>query len=197
MKTRNILAGVLLATIITSWVGYSYANFKPIRPNLPIEQLTDEEKESLKDMTREEKREFFETKLEEHIAEVEARENVIDKLLAWEELTDEEEEIRQEIIEQRAQAKAKREERKEKMEEIKTILDKRDAWEELTDEEKDSLEQFMKNNRPNNLPKIKEIWKRVLPMLELTDEEKESLKDMTNQERRDFFKLKIEEKNAQ
>jgi hypothetical protein len=33
-------------------------------------------------MTREEKREFFETKLEEHMAEVEARENVIDKLLA-------------------------------------------------------------------------------------------------------------------
>ncbi len=113
-----------------------------------MNDLTDEEKEEVKNMTDEEKKEFFEKKREEREAEMkekreemEAREGVIDKLLAGEKLTDDEEEIRTEIIEARAEAKEKREEMEAKMEEVKTVLEKKEAGEELTEEDEAILKE--------------------------------------------------------
>lgn len=69
--------------------------------------ITDEEKTALESMTDEEKQAFFESKKEELRARQESHENVIDKLLAWESLTSEEEIIRQEIIQLRTERKEK------------------------------------------------------------------------------------------
>lgn len=67
-----------------------------------INDLTDEEKALFDEMTDEEKKEFLDTKREEHKILMESYNSVIDKLLAWEELTTEEENLRSEIIEYRA-----------------------------------------------------------------------------------------------
>lgn len=58
-------------------------------------------------MTTEEKKAFFEAKKLEQKAKRDAREGVIDKLLAWEVLTANEELIRAEIIKERANRKTK------------------------------------------------------------------------------------------
>lgn len=63
--------------------------------------LTTEEKNALASMTESQKREFFEKKRAEKKAKRTAQENIIDKLLAGETLTAEEEKIRQEIISER------------------------------------------------------------------------------------------------
>jgi len=71
-----------------------------------INDLTTEEKTALESMTDEEKKAFFETKKAENDAKRTAHENVVDKLLAWEKLTSDEESIRAEIIKERAERKA-------------------------------------------------------------------------------------------
>lgn len=116
-----------------------------------IKSLTDEEKTALESMTDEEKQAFFEQKKAERYAEMEAKKaqreaeaNVIDKLLAWEILTAEEETIRTEIL-------AKREERKQ----IRDLMEKSRNWETLTTEEQAKLDEF-KANMPNK----GEMWKR-------------------------------------
>lgn len=123
--------------------------------------LTTDEKESLSNMTDEEKQAFFEAKKAERKIEKEAKKlereshnKVIDKLLAGEELTDEEETIRTEIIEKRAERQAEREARQVEMEEMKTIMEKKKTGEELTDEEETTLEDFRKSH------KGKERWNR-------------------------------------
>jgi len=107
-----------------------------------IRGLSEEEQEVFQNMSDEEKEAFLNTKREEQRAEAQARqeenqvrENVIDKLLAWESLTTEEEILRQEIITERA-------ERKQKMEERKALMDKKISGEELTDEEEASLNEM-------------------------------------------------------
>jgi len=77
-----------------------------------INDLTTEEKTALETMTTEEKKAFFETKKVEMEAKREAHENVIDKLLAWEKLTSDEELVRAEIVKERAERKAEMEARK-------------------------------------------------------------------------------------
>lgn len=72
-----------------------------------MKNITPEEMEKLNSMTSEEKQAFFEAKKSENKAKIQARENVIDKLLSGEVLTAEEEKIRQEIIQKRAERKAK------------------------------------------------------------------------------------------
>lgn len=111
--------------------------------------LTDEEKESIKEMTEEERKEFFETKKSEREAERElkkvereAHNNVIDKLLAWEALTSDEEVLRSEIIELRAERKAERLEKEVQREEFKAIMDKKRSWEDLSEDEEAKLEEF-------------------------------------------------------
>ncbi len=67
--------------------------------------LTTEEKTSLESMTNEEKKAFFEARKFEKKAKRDSREGVIDKLLAWEVLTADEEVVRAEIIKERADRK--------------------------------------------------------------------------------------------
>ncbi|MDD3144589.1 MAG: hypothetical protein PHV23_00600 [Candidatus Gracilibacteria bacterium] len=71
-----------------------------------MNNLTTEEKTALQSMTTEEKKAFFEAKKAEQIAKRDAREGVIDKLLAGQTLTADEEVVRAEIIKERADRKA-------------------------------------------------------------------------------------------
>lgn len=82
--------------------------------------LSDEEKNSLKEMTDDEKKSFFDEKKELRKVEMEDRkvirewhEAVIDKLIDWEELNEDEKAILEEIKVRRAERKAKRLERGE------------------------------------------------------------------------------------
>lgn len=68
--------------------------------------LTTEEKTALESMTNDEKKAFFDAKKVELTAKRDAREGVIDKLLAWQTLTADEEVVRAEIIKERADRKA-------------------------------------------------------------------------------------------
>ena len=119
--------------------------------------LTETEKESIKDMTQEEKKAFMETKKEafknmtdeEKTAlkekmqaekeaknvERQAKSQVIDDLLAGKTLTADQETLRNEIISERAEKKANKLERDEKREVIKAIIEKKKAGTELTEEE--------------------------------------------------------------
>jgi Cft2 family RNA processing exonuclease len=85
--------------------------------------------------------------MKEKRVNIEAKENVIDKLLAWESLTSEEEILRTEIIKERTEIKIKREEEKIKMEVMKTIFEKKRSWESLTEDDENKLENFLKNRR--------------------------------------------------
>lgn len=107
-----------------------------------IDELTDEEKTQLESMNDEQKQAFFETKRAEQKAKREARENVIDKLLAGETLTAEEENLRAEIIKERAERKVKMQEMEQKREEMKTIMEKKKAGEELSEEEQTVLDEM-------------------------------------------------------
>lgn len=113
-----------------------------------MKSITDEEKTALESMDDEEKKAFFEAKKVERKAEKEAKkierlahENVIDKLLAWETLTSDEETLRSEIIEKRAERKLQREAREAEMGKIKTIMEKKKAWEDLSEEEEAKLDE--------------------------------------------------------
>ena len=110
--------------------------------------LTAEEKTSLESMSNEEKKAFFESKMTQQKAKMEYKENVIDKVLAWENLTTDEQTIKAEIIAQRADRKVKMQEQQAKMEAIKAILEKKKAGETLTADEKASLKEI-KWNRGN------------------------------------------------
>lgn len=74
--------------------------------------LTEDEKKKLESMTNDQKKDFFESKKTEMEVKMKSYEAVIDKLLAWETLTSDEENIRKEIIEQRAQRKVRETEHK-------------------------------------------------------------------------------------
>jgi len=115
--------------------------------------LTDDEKTALETMTDEEKKEFFEWKRSERQAEMETRKAdreshmwVVDKLINWEELSDDEEVILEEIKEKRAERQASVEERQVKDEEFRTIMDKVIAWEDITDEEKSIIDEHKVNS---------------------------------------------------
>lgn len=113
-----------------------------------FKNLTDTEKTALESMSDEEKTAFFEAKEVEMQAERTARENIIDKLLAWTTLTQDEEKIRAEIITDRAEKKVEMEEMKTKMDEMKTIFEKQKSWTTLTADETAKLEELksgMKN----------------------------------------------------
>ena len=101
-------------------------------------KLTDEEKTALSSMTDDEKKTFFETKRQEAQALADAKEAVIDKLIAGETLTDSEKVTLETIKTERAEAKAK----KAEMEEIRTILEKQKAGTTLTTDEQAKLTAF-------------------------------------------------------
>lgn len=106
-----------------------------------MDDLSYEEKAALESMTDEEKQTFFETKRTEQKAKMEARESVIDKLLAWETLTSDEEVVRQEIITQRAEEKVKR----SQMEEVRTLMEKQKNGETLTTDEQTKIDELKVN----------------------------------------------------
>ena len=129
--------------------------------------LTETEKESIKDMSQEEKKAFMEAKKEafknmtdeEKTAlkekmqaekeaknvERQAKSQVIDDLLAGKTLTADQETLRNEIISERAEKKANKLERDEKREVIKAIIEKKKAGTELTDEEENTLSELKSN----------------------------------------------------
>lgn len=157
MKTNKLLAGLLVTAVTVSWISFSFAddatdsivdNVKEMKHNWVKSlakslkgdrkmdmNLTDEEKTAIEAMSDEERNEYFESKKSEREALKNAKENVIDKLLAWDTLTSDEELIRAELIETRAEKKAEMEARKVERDEIKTIIQKKKAWEELTSDE--------------------------------------------------------------
>ena len=172
---KNIIISSILASIIVAWIIGASASaddtsntdnssmkwafergvwdFKKGKDWF-MKGITDEEKESLAEMTEEEKQEFFAQKRSERDAEMEAKkaerqayETVIDKLLAGEILTSKEEVLRAEIIEKRAERKALRLEREAEMQEIKSIMDKKQEWVELTEEEQAKLDEMKANKK--------------------------------------------------
>lgn len=171
MKNTKIISWVLLSTLaLTASVwAYNYNNtennnFQKTEFNRVWNfknmdsKLTTEEKTALENMTQDEKIAFFEAKREENQKKHEARENVIDKLLAWSALTSDEEVIKAEIIKQRAERKAEMEAKKLEMEKIKTIIEKKKAWSELTDEEQKTLDDFKANNKQKMWNKKGKMW---------------------------------------
>lgn len=112
-----------------------------------VHHLTDAEKIALESMSDEEKKTFFDTKKSEMKAERESHRNVIDKLLAGETLTAEEETIRAEIIKKRAERKAQMEERKAKMETVKTLVEKEKSGQTLTSDEQATLDEMKERRR--------------------------------------------------
>ncbi len=109
--------------------------------------LTDDEKAAIDSMTDDEKREFFEAKRTEHKASRDAKETVIDTLLAWDALSTDQETLRAEIISERAERKIKQVERETQREEMKALFDKKKAWEDLTDWEIAQLEEFKSKHK--------------------------------------------------
>lgn len=165
---KNIIISSIVASILVTWMLWYSASaddsdfgdkfergqfelssdFKKGH-NWGMKGLTAEEKTSVENMTNEEKTAFMEAKKAEKTAEKEAKkveraahENVIDKLLAWDSLTSEEEAVRAEIITKRAERKIEKEAKQAEMEEIKTIFEKKKVWEDLTDEETTKLNEF-------------------------------------------------------
>lgn len=154
MKNKRIIAAIAITGIALSWITYTYANegistkisSKEYSRDWLMKgmkmkwghmgwghmkkgykmwlNLTDEEQTSLETMTNDEKKAFFELKREEMKLVKEQRENVIDKLLAWTELNNEEQLIRADIIEQRAERKLKQEEMRDKRNEMRKIYEK-------------------------------------------------------------------------
>jgi len=100
--------------------------------------LTTEEQKALETMTDAQKKEFFDKKRAEAKVQMEARENVMNKILSWETLTSDEQKIKDEIVKQRAEIKTK----KQDMEEIRTIMQKQRNGETLTTEEQTKLDTF-------------------------------------------------------
>jgi Spy/CpxP family protein refolding chaperone len=98
--------------------GFGFGGMGGHRGGHMLSELTDAEKTTLESMSATEKQAFFEKKRAEMEAKHDAREAVVDKLLAGTALTADEEVIRQAIIKERAERKAER----AKMEAIRSKL---------------------------------------------------------------------------
>lgn len=107
-----------------------------------IDNLTQDEIDSLESMTLEEKKVFFDIKREERKTIKESHNLIIDKLLSWETLTSEEEKIRQDIILERAEKKQIMEEMELKKIQIDEIKTKISLWETLSSEEQELYDTF-------------------------------------------------------
>lgn len=87
------------------------------------------------------------SKMTENKAKAEAKETVIDKLLAGTALNADEEVIRTEMIKERAKMKARKVEMETKMIEIKTIMEKKKSWAELSSEEQAKIDAMKKEHK--------------------------------------------------
>lgn len=164
---KNIIISSVLASLIVAWIVWlsssAHDNFTSNWENgfkmFGMERwiwgfstkkgLTDEEKIALESMTKEEKQTFFETKREEMQAEMEqfriereAKEAVIDSLLAWNALTSEQEALRAEIIAERSERKIAMEDMRVKMEQVHSIMKKKKNGEDLTEQEQAVLDEM-------------------------------------------------------
>lgn len=153
---NKLVSAILIAWIAsTGFAGISSANniennevstynfeMKKWKHMRGFDKLSDEEKTLVENMDEAEKREFFQQKKEEHKAVRELKESVIDDLLAGNTLTAQQEEIRTQIIQERAEKKAKRMQMEEQREVMKAIKQKKQSWEELTSQEQELLDTF-------------------------------------------------------
>ena len=110
----------------------------------PIAQMTDAEKTAFTAMSDADKKTYMEKKRTEMEAKHDAREAVIDKLLAGTALTADEETLRKEIITDRAAHKVEKAQMKAKMEQMKAIFDKKKAGTALTADEQALLDSMPK-----------------------------------------------------
>ncbi|MCK9272699.1 hypothetical protein M0P65_04085 [Candidatus Gracilibacteria bacterium] len=110
-------------------------------------QLTADEKAKVATMTADEKKTFYTAKITEAKAKKIARENVMDKLINGEILTDSEKAVLAEIKTERAAMKAKQADMKAKMDAIKPILEKKKAGTTLTADEQAQLDAFKATNK--------------------------------------------------
>jgi Spy/CpxP family protein refolding chaperone len=149
MKTNKIIAGAIATSILVTGLWVASADFGEIKNNFKNHkiELTEEQKTQIESMSQDEKKAFFQTKKTEMHADREAKENVIDKLLAGETLTSDEEILKDEIIVQRAEKKLKMEERQANKEEMKTIIDKKKNGEALTQDEEAKLEEMKSHGK--------------------------------------------------
>lgn len=149
MKTNKIIAGAIATSILVTGLWVASADFSEMKNNSKHNriELTQDQKTEIENMSQDEKKVFFQTKKTEIQADREAKENVIDKLLAGETLTSVEENLRQEIIEQRAERKLKMEARKADREEMKSIIEKKKNGEELTEDEEAKLEEMKSHSK--------------------------------------------------
>lgn len=166
---KQIIAWMVLAVLATTWA-YTYATNNStgsvtkneimdiVKKARDWVTLTTDEQTKLdavkskkysktwsgKTMFSHDKRKGF-PKMIENKAKQEARENLIDKLLAGQTLTSDEETIRAEIIKERAEMKAKKAEIEAKMAKMKTIMEKKKAGTTLTTEEQAVLDSMKSN----------------------------------------------------
>ena len=110
-------------------------------------QLTADEKAKVATMTDAEKKTFYAEKIAEAKAKKIARENVMDKLINGEALTDSEKVVLAEIKTERAAMKARQADMKAKMDAIRPILEKKKAGTALTADEQAQLNAFMSTNK--------------------------------------------------
>lgn len=121
----------------------SFSNFKEKRgfdgfgKRAGFAQLTDEEKQALTSMTDEEKKAFFDAKKQEMQVQREAQKQVIDKLIAGEKLTADEEATRLSLL-----AKTQTQSEQHPSREGVNIIEKLLAWEELTSDEQSQLSEM-------------------------------------------------------
>jgi hypothetical protein len=109
-----------------------------------MSDLTPTEQTALTTMTPAQKRDFFDQKHTEMQARRDARESIIDKLLAGTTLTPDEDILRKTIITERAARVVKEMEMKAKMTEMKAIFDKKKAGTALTADEQKLLDSMPK-----------------------------------------------------
>lgn len=105
-------------------------------------------------MTDAQKKEFFDKKRAEMEAQHDAHEAVIDKLLAGQTLTTEEEALRQTIIKNRAEMKAKRAEMEAQRAKIETIRQKQQSGQTLTSEEQQLLDSMPQRGKRGEHPRL-------------------------------------------
>lgn len=161
---NKLLSAILIAGVTaTGFAGISSANDtsitdistvneksfwgKKMHGNRGIKNMSEEDKVLIESMNDSEKKEFFKAKKEELKANKQAKESVIDALLAGNTLTLEQEVLRAEIITQRAEKKAKQIEREEQKKIMKAIKEKKNNWEDLTVEEEELLDSFKEKHK--------------------------------------------------
>lgn len=161
---NKLLSAILIAGVTaTGFAGISSANDTSITDTSTVNEksfwgkklhgkrgmknISEEDKVLIESMSDNEKKEFFEAKKEELKVNKQAKESVIDDLLAGNTLTIEQEVLRAEIITQRAEKKAKKVEREEQREVMKAVMQKKKSWEDLTQDEETLLEAFKSEHK--------------------------------------------------